>query len=314
MKRYRKEIVLGSTFFLILCITTGLFYTEIRQEKKMASIDLSSLLLPGTEGVMVVNRPDDLRSTILPYPNIKSVFSRFLPDIYFSVIQEVSCPLLFSFHPKGVVLYAKINKDEMNILKGIFTGYFNNYAPYLNKEEKIRYHSYPDTEGRFFNYHYQNGIFISSYSGKLLESAIEGLNSSQNTTSSDLHKAIRGFDTHVPFNVCIPAQRIDSLIYINDSLSLVIEDQWISSDYFTNEGNICSFGYLPVSLPQDSVNRHMADSALNSFITDKYRELFPSLFIETQVSIEPDKISYTGCSPFISIEPKESDMENEDVK
>lgn len=289
--------MLGGIFFLLLGFALRMFYDKIQEDKKAAAIDLYTLIPSEPDGILSVNRPHILSTMLLSYPNVEDVFQEHLPGIYLSIIRNIpSSHFLFSFHSQGTILYAKISKSQLKKMeKGLFSFYFQSHIPYSQKKADIYYKSYPDRENRYFSYYQQDGIFMASYSGKLLEEVVEYMQSDKSILSSDLHKSIISFDRNAPFNICIPTDRLDSLVHINDSVVLNNQNKWIATDFFTNDGNICCYGDLSYMIPNDSIS--LNDSILTDMVTKQINYFFPSFEINTQIHIEENKASYTGCSP-----------------
>lgn len=293
MKTYKREIVI---FFLTALATlSAVFYFlgDLEDEKNLSQTDLYTLTAPTPEAILAVNRPSTFAKIILTKGPIYQAFASQIPEIYLTIIQSIPniTSLQFSFHQQGIVMYAKVDKSiveqiEENVLKNLFK-YF---APQQQIRGGVTFTYYPDTGNRFFGYFQQNGIWVASYSKKLLEEVFNLQRKKRNGFTKEQMQIRQSLDENAPLNLMIQSKVLDLYPKTNDSTLWRISDSWLGADIFESEGNICFFSNLPYLEKADTIYRNIAD-----ILSIRLEYYFPQLHISNQIYEEDGKIYYTGC-------------------
>ena len=172
MKADKREIVTFIIAALATLVAVWFFLSKMQKEKETVRTDLYTLVAPASDAILSVNRPAAFTKYILSRNSERDAFASKVPDIYLSIIQNNhDLPwLLLSFHPQGVVFYAQAgNSLAGRIEKNTLQKSFGSFAPQKQKRNGITFTYYPDAGNRFFGYYQHEGIWVASYSKKLLE-------------------------------------------------------------------------------------------------------------------------------------------------
>lgn len=294
MKAYKREIVIFILTALATLSAVCYFFGDMKEGKDVAQTDLYTLTATAPEAILAVNRPSVFARIILTKTPVYQAFASGIPEIFLTIIQKTpEIPSLhFSFHPQGVIMYAKANKNmaghiEENVLKTAF----RSFAPQQQIKGDVTFTYYPDTGNRFFGYYQQNGIWVASYSKKLLEE-VAGIQQKQKNVLTDGQKQLRKtLDSNAPLNLMIQSNLLDLYVEANDSILWRISNSWLGADIFESEGNICFFSSLPHHEPADTLFKTLADT-----LAVRLEEKFPQLHITNQIYEENGKVYYTGCT------------------
>lgn len=121
--------------------------------------------------ILSVNRPAAFTKYILSRNSERDAFARGSGYLSSIIQNNRDLPwLLLSFHPQGVVFYAQAgNSLAGRIEKNTLQKSFGSFAPQKQKRNGITFTYYPDAGNRFFGYYQHEGIWVASYSKKLLE-------------------------------------------------------------------------------------------------------------------------------------------------
>ena len=284
------------TFLTALATLSAVYYFfgDMKKSKRLEQIDLYTLTAPAPEAILAVNRPAIFAKVMLTKAPIYQAFASEIPDIYLNIIRknpEISS-LHLSFHPQGVVMYAKADNDlvqqiEENVLKPTF----RSFAPQQQTRGEITFTYCPDAGNRFFGYYQHNGVWVASYSKKLLEEVAAIQRKQKDNQPKEQMQLRKTLDNNAPLNLMIQSKRLDLYIKNNDSTLWRISDRWLAADLFESEGNICYFSSLPYPEPADTLFRTIADT-----LSARLEQRFPQLHISNQIYEENGKIFYTGCT------------------
>jgi hypothetical protein len=284
MRNYLKEICLGMAALLVLSLAAAAYFKSVREGQAGARSDLYALVPPNVQTLLAVNRPAVFNRMILSNPMLYKLFDSEIPGIFLSLIrrnQQMSL-IVFSFHPQGVVCYMQAGgRTAAEIGREILPERFKPYPPQKQSAGGIDFYYYPDAENRFFGYYVRQGIWVGSYSRKLLERA-----------------ALQQLQGGLPLPAGIEGQR--ALLDKNAPVNIICRAgwlgiggvEWLSADVFVSEGKICCYGSLPYEAAGGFPYRSMGE-ALSKRIGRKY----PRLQLSFQISREKENIYLTGCSP-----------------
>ncbi|MDH6534525.1 hypothetical protein D0T51_04685 [Parabacteroides sp. 52] len=294
MKNGQKEITVAIVAAVILLTAVWVFFDHIREKQKNEDIHLQNLIACKPDAVWVVNRPQALSTCIQAQADLFTPFTSSVPDVYLSLWQQFAFPSVLSFHPQGVLFYAQMGKGELEeIEKKIITPLFHSFQPTFQKKDAINLVFYPDTAHRFFGYYYHQGVWVASYSHKLLEETAKKQQNNIDTVGFGLDSVFTTLDRNVPLNVLFATHGSEwQQEAKGDSSSWHLTTPWWVTDVFSNEGNICFHGRLPLSFTTDSASLSLADT-----INARFSARFPALQFTTQIDGETDDIFYTTCCP-----------------
>lgn len=293
MKAYRREIVIFIITALATLSAVYYFFDDLKKGKDVTQTDLYTLTAHAPQAILAVNRPAVFAKIILTKKAVYQAFASQIPEIYLTIIQSNPdiTSLHFSFHPQGVVMYAKADKNitrhiEENVLKNVF----KSFAPQQQIRGGVTFTYYPDAGNRFFGYYQQNGIWVASYSKKLLEDVSNIQRKRRNDFTKEQSQIRQTLDENAPLNLMIYSNLLNLYVSANDSTLWSISNRWLGADIFESEGNICSFSNLPVQEQSDMLFRSMADT-----LTVRLKQYFPQLHISSQIYEEDGKVYFTGC-------------------
>lgn len=291
--KIKRDIVLFSIAALATLAAVWFFFSNMQEKKRAVRIDLYTLVPPVSDATLAVNRPTIFARHILTQPSLYQAFASKIPEIYLSIIrnnQQIPS-LLFSFHPQGVILYALADNGQANQIKeNILKKTYPSFAPQKQTKSEINFVFYPDTGNLFFGYYHHNGIWVASYSKKLLEEVAQIQLNNQNYLLPNQDQMRKTFDLNAPLNLMIQADSLNLYVTLNDSSLWRLRNRWLGADLFMNEGHLCYFGNLPYYTDIDSLYAPLGDT-----LALRLEQLFPQLHITSQVKIDKDKVLYTGC-------------------
>ncbi|MDR2809494.1 MAG: hypothetical protein LBB84_02915 [Tannerellaceae bacterium] len=281
MKGYLKEIIISIVAILIMALAIIAYFKAVNEEQANSRIDVYTLVPPTATTLLAVNRPAVFSRMILNNPLLNKIFAREIPEIFLSVIRknQQMTSIIFSFHPQGVLAYMQVgSKTAHTIANDILPEKFRPYSPQVQTENGINFYYYPDAENHFFGYYIHNGIWVGSYSRRLLERAALQQQKEEILLPEEIKRLRASFDTTAPLNIICKA---DELGIRNLS--------WVSADLFISEGAFCCYGSLPLT----AVEALSIGDSLARRIEAKY----PQLQLSFQTQTEDASINLTGCSP-----------------
>lgn len=293
MKADKREIVTFTIAALATLVAVWFFLGKMQKEKKVVQTDLYTLVAPASDAILSVNRPAAFSKYILSRKPEHDAFASRIPEIYLSIIQNNRdlSPLLLSFHPQGVVLYTQAGKNLINrIEKNALQKAFGSFAPQKQTKNDIVFTYYPDNGNRFFGYYQYNGIWVASYSKKLLEEVAQIQKSRQNYLLPNQDRLRRTFDANAPLNLMIQSDSLNLYVSLPDSTEWRIRNWWLGADLFMNENHLCYFGSLPYNATADSLYAPLGDT-----LALRLEQIFPQFHITNQTTRENNRMFYTGC-------------------
>ena len=295
MKSYQREILICIIAIVATISAVWCFLGRMTKEKKVIQTDLYAMIDPAPSGgALIINRPAIFSKMILSQKEIRELFTRFIPEIYLSVIQQTPSlsTVIFSFHEQGIAMYTKADErlaDAMD--KQIFRKTFNTYSPQVQKKDGITFTYYPDAENHYWGFYQYGNIFVASYSKRLLEKAAERQRRDYLPSSPDGGlRLINSLDHHVPLNLIIPADLLNLYVQTNDSTEWRIQGRWITADMYAEKGGVCCIGTLPYHPSIDSLYAPLSDT-----LSIRLQELFPKLQIHSQSDIGKEVVYFTTC-------------------
>lgn len=299
MKAYKREIVICIIAALATSAAVWFFLGKMQKEKAIVQTDLYALIAPASDAVLHINRPSAFYKYMLSRKAEQEAFASKIPEIFLSVIRnhpDLSRPLL-SFHPQGVVMYAQADdRLARRIEKNTLQKAFGSFAPQRQEKDAIVFTYYPDAENRFFGYYHHDGIWVASYSRKLLEEVARIQQNRLNYLLPEQERLSRAFDPNAPLNLMIQADSLDLYVTLPDSSERRIRNRWLGADLFMNENHLCYFGSLPYDSIADSLYTSLGDT-----LALRLEEAFPQFEVSNETTRENNRVFYTGC--FTSKEP-----------
>ncbi|MDR1880235.1 MAG: hypothetical protein LBQ78_04815 [Tannerellaceae bacterium] len=295
MKTYQREILISAIALVVMSLTILSYIKSVEREKQSAGTDLFQLIAPAPDALLTVNRPSVFSRMVLTQPSLYSAFASELPPVFLSLIREShEGRLLFSFHPEGVVCYVKANGRQVRAMeKKVLQKRFAHYAPLEKVKEGIAYSFYADTDGRFFGCYSYGGIWVGSYSRKLLEAISRRQKGNSLSIPAEIDELRHASDMNAPANILFPADGLNLYVAPDQLPEWRIGNRWLATDLFLSEGRFCCYGNLPYASLPAVYYQSMADT-----LSRRLGQLYPGIQMSFQINSEDNKLYYTGCAPF----------------
>lgn len=296
MRRLKEDIGIIVLSLLIAAVSASYFLGFLQREKEAETQDLYYLLPSQPKSVLAINQPTAFAHLLLEKTPGVDILQRWIPEAFLYFLrQEPETPfLLFSFHQEGVICYAKANKKQAEKLEhDILRSYFSAYEPQEETLHDIRFRYYADTGSRFLGCYQHEGVWVASYSKRLLEQVVRKQLLPQEQSDEDsLSPFFRQFDRNATANLLFPSDGWQIQVARHDTILWKYNLPWVSTDLFPSEGNICGFCSFPYAVPNDSLYEAMGDS-----LAIQLEALFPRLHVTPQTSQDSSEVYFTFCSP-----------------
>lgn len=296
MRRLKEDIGIIVLSLLIAAVSASYFLGFLQREKEAETQDLYYLLPTQPKSVLAINQPTAFAHLLLEKTPGMDILQRWIPEAFLYLLrQEPETPfLLFSFHQEGVICYAKANKKQAEKLEhDILRTYFSAYEPQEEILHDIRFRYYADTGSRFLGCYQHEGVWVASYSKRLLEQVVrKQLLPQEQTDEDELSPFFRQFDRNATANLLFPSDGWQIQVARHDTILWKYNLPWVSTDLFPSEGNICGFCSFPYAVPNDSLYEAMGDS-----LAIQLEALFPRLHVTPQTSQDSSEVYFTFCSP-----------------
>lgn len=296
MRRLKEDIGIIVLSLLIAAVSASYFLGFLQREKEAETQDLYYLLPTQPKSVLAINQPTAFAHLLLEKTPGVDILQRWIPEAFLYFLrQEPETPfLLFSFHQEGVICYAKANKKQAEKLEhDILRSYFSAYEPQEETLHDIRFRYYADTGSRFLGCYQHEGVWVASYSKRLLEQVVRKQLLPQEQTDEDsLSPFFRQFDRNATANLLFPSDGWQIQVARHDTILWKYNLPWVCTDLFPSEGNICGFCSFPYAVPNDSLYEAMGDS-----LAIQLEALFPRLHVTPQTSQDSSEVYFTFCSP-----------------
>jgi hypothetical protein len=284
MKDYLKEIIISAAALLIMSLAIAAYFKAMNEEKANSRVDVYTLIPPTATTILSVNRPEVFSRMILGNSLLNKIFAREIPEIFLSVIREnrQAALTVFSFHPQGVLCYMQAgSRTAHTIAHGQLPEKFKPYSPLKQTVNGINICYYPDAANHFFGYYVHNGIWVGSYSKKLLERAALQQDRNEVMLPEEVKRLRASSGTTAPLNIICPAGELGL-----GNLS------WVSADLFISEGRFCCYGSLPYTVADSASYVSIAET-----LSRRIESKFPDIRITFQINREAEMIYCTGCVP-----------------
>ncbi len=293
MKADKREIVTFVIAALAALAAVWFFLGNMQKEKEVMRTDLYTLVAPASDAILSINRPTAFTKYILSRKPERDAFASEIPDIYLSIIknnQNLS-RLLLSFHSQGIVFYAQAgNSLGSRIEKNTLQKAFGTFAPQRQKKEDITFTYYPDAGNRFFGYYQHDGVWVASYSKKLLEEVARIQRNQQCYLLPDQDRLRKSFDKNAPLNLMVESDSINLYVSLSDSTEWRIRKGWLGADLFMNENHLCYFGNISYNSIPDSLYTSLGDT-----LALRLEQVFPQFKVSNQTIRGNKRVFYTGC-------------------
>lgn len=296
MRHSKGDIWIIVVSIVVAIVSASCFLGFMKQEKQTEAEDIYKFLPGKPQALLAINHPAAFSRLLLDKDTSYQMLQRWLPDVFLYILrQNKDVPfMLFSFHPEGIVCYAKTNNKQKRVLEEqILQSYFPAYAPQEETEHGIRFRYYAEAGSRFFGCCRHEGIWMASYSKRLLENIVrKQLLPEERTEENDLSPYYSSFDKSATANILIPSEDWQIQIARHDSVLWKYQLPWVSADLFPGERNVCTFCSFPCTVPADSLYYALGDS-----LASRIGKLFPTLKITPQASQDSSEVYFTFCSP-----------------
>ncbi|MCC8143281.1 MAG: hypothetical protein LUD02_12500 [Tannerellaceae bacterium] len=292
MNRYGKEIMIG----LLATILTGLaifYYSNRLQAGRLAeNTDWHTYIADHPYALLQINRPSVVTSLVFSDTITKNIFRKYLPAPAIQIIttKNPALPLYISFHTNGELLYIKASEQQFNKLHNeVLNSYFKFYQPETEMIEAIKVEFYPAGGNRFFGSFYHQGMWVGSFSRKLLEESIRHMASS----SPVAKETNKSFDPNSPLNLFLVSDSIRQYMESNFISEQVKWDKWMVADIFVNEQSLCFFTQTPDIPETDSIR------ACYLHAMDTYLSGIAQRPVQGELSTNEENTYYSSCLPLL---------------
>ncbi|MCD8194501.1 MAG: hypothetical protein LUD74_08165 [Tannerellaceae bacterium] len=293
MSRYGKEIQIG----LLVAIITGLaiyyYSAQLHSRRLSANSDWHTYVPDNSYALLHINRPAVITGILFADTVTKNIFRKYLPAPVLGIItnKKLSSPLYASFHTNGELFYTNVNQQQFNKLqKELLNSYFKFYQPETEMINTIQVDFYPVAGNRFFGSFYHQGIWVGSFSRRLLEESIQ-----QITTPSAVNKEMsKRVDRNAPVNLFLVADSISQYISTDSINQQIGWDQWVAADIFISEQSLCFFTQTP-KLPANDAVQASYLHAMNTYLF-KLTGGYPT---EGELSGDGEDTYYSACLPLL---------------
>ena len=173
---------------------------------------------------------------------------------------------------RGIVMYAKADKKHVpTYRRKCFKNSFQIIRSSTANQRRHHFYLLPGCRKPLFGYYQHNGVWVSSYSRKLLEE-VAAIQSKKNNQPKEQMLLRKTLDSNAPLNLMIQSKLLDLYVKANDSTLWRISDRWLGSrPFFESEGNICYFSSLPYHEPADTLFKTIGDT-----LSVRLRTTFPA--------------------------------------
>lgn len=294
MKEYSKKILVSLLILGMVASAMIWFFRHINDEKVPHNIDLFTLLLPGTESIVCINRPD-LFGDILKTDIADTLFSPYLSDHSISLIKRLPANQrwIIALNKRESLLCTTVTKHELNI---ITRSVFALSSPFPAKEEtlvgNIKGHFYALNKNKFFGYYEYKGVLVAAYSRKLLEkTALQQIAKEQKkeTTILPWLEASRKLNRLVPVNLLFSTDSLQLSVTV-DSITSPIPNRWLAADIYFEKDKLCCFGNTTEAGLIDSLYTQLSDT-----ISARIETQWPAIHATTTVEKDNGLLYYTVC-------------------
>jgi hypothetical protein len=283
MKTYLKEVIISLAAILLMALAIIAYLKVVKNEQSNLETDLYTLIPTNASSLLTVNRPDIFNRMMLRVPMLHDVFATEIPEIFLTLIErDHQMPqIVFSFHPQGVLCGMQTGRATRSNIENLLKNMFKPYSPQKQTMYGIDFYYYPDTENRFFGYYFHQGVWVGSYSRKLLERAAGQQLNGKIVLPPEMRNLLSTLDTNSPANIIYPT--LDLGLYGNNRQ---MDNRWLAGDLFASEGSFCCYSRMPY------FDEEMRDSIM-ARIAQRYPSLQPSF----QATSDNTAIFITACSP-----------------
>ena len=289
----KKDITILLALFVITILCVRYFHKRMSDEQLVASVEPLSLIVPTPKTILSVNRPDVLSKFILPMENFRKVFTQRTPLFFQDIIQKKNDfpAFLLVYYPESVVMIASMNEQDANHLYKELDSYFD-----YSSLEKIKYgitmRYFPDIDKRFLASYYHQGVFVASYDNRLIKQIAKKQRFYPQTVLPEIQNAVQKKGRNAALNLYMPNEKLNLFVKTSDTTEWRLEDPWLGSDLFYNEGKVCCVHELNYDASLDSLQLYQN---LSDTIQDRLNQLFPEIKTTTQVSHDEAVAYFTTC-------------------
>lgn len=295
MKTYLKEILISLLALLIMSLAIWGYIRSTKIQQSNIQVDIYNIIPSDVDALVAVNRPSVFNRMILEKQVLYDIFASQIPPLFLSLIQENQQlqSLVLSFHPQGTVCYIQVGDKMKNLIDGLLENKFNAYKPLKTEADGIEFYYYPDTDSRFLGCFTYNGVWVGSYSKKLLEKVAEQQLNYLASFPEEMQQLRYSFDTNAPLNIIFPTRELNLYVLERGMPEWRITDKWLAADLFLSENNFCCYGFLPY----EQTKSYAMYKSMGDTISTRIENLYSSIKLTFQINREGEHIYYTGCTP-----------------
>lgn len=295
MRTHLKEIIVSIIALLVAALAIIFFFRSMKTEQSNSLKHTYYLIPQDVNALMVINRPGVFSRMVLEQKTFYDVFAAEVPDMFLSFINRYNqMPfVVLSFHEEGIVCYMQAGNKMIQSFETKLQQEYSAFSPLRETKDGIAYSYYPFAENRFFGCYVHNGIWVGSFSKKLLETVAGRHTTNELSLPPEMTRLIRAFDTNVPLNFIFPTEKMDLRVSQEGVPVWSIRDKWLGADLFVSGGSLCCYS----ALPYDPSVSSMQYQAMGDVIARQVRSLYPQISLSFQIDKDEDYVYYTGCTP-----------------
>ena len=168
MSARTRNIILGLIAVAVIALT-GYFFKSLKAGQQGARIDLTTLLPERPDALLVVTRPADFHRRIARSAHFQNVLAAPIPEAWLKLLGRDdlnASDIHLVLSPTAPLL---LIRTGTHMVEKIQDWALFGYPPERLADGPIHYAYFPDTEGLFMGCYQHEGLFVASYSRKLLQ-------------------------------------------------------------------------------------------------------------------------------------------------
>ncbi len=294
MKLDKREVGISALIIVTVLFIVGSFISRIQEKQAALQIDLYALAGKNNHALLTINRPDEFARSFLSQPSRYQLFATYIPEIFLSIISEnrLSAPLLIAFHShQEAVLYMRADKKQgQTIFQTTMSRQYGPYTPLHQEKNGTIFYFLSDSGNRFFGYFQQEGIWVASYSRKLLEESAERLRKLKTAVSVEPKNAPKQRkSSQAPLSIEIEAEALRLSVRQTDSTLYKIPNCRIIADLHSESDRIYYFSQLPYAADADTLYTRIGDT-----LALRIEHFFPEYRIFNQTTVKGPEVLFSG--------------------
>lgn len=294
MKRYQRDIL---TCLVVALTTIGVVYhflQRMHNEQAVHHTEIYAILDESSNGLLVIHRPVVFAQLMLKDSIRRNTFSHFIPNDFLSLLPNFpeNETVHFSFHPQGIVCYAKLDQRKaVQLEKRVLQPILGKDFPAQSVEWKqVHFRYYPTRHSSYIGCYQYDNIWIASNSKHLLEQTLLRQLAGITPSLSPFQQTLATLDCQSVANIMVPTELLNIELTRPDSTQWRLPSGWLTADLFVESQQLCGIGSWPYQAHLDSLYQPFADT-----LASRLSGLLPSLQYHTHVDAGDERVYWTIC-------------------